>query len=141
MVHTLRQCWVMACGLALVMVSSNLEAQGSSVAVSGPPPPTDPPIVTRPEVRSGPTRDQIAAAMQPTARVIHQNGYATVSCRVAATGTAEDCQLEQESPTGRGFGPAAMKMTSLFRLRPKTVDGVPQDDGSITFVVVFPAQR
>jgi len=133
-----RRCSVTAC-LVLAATSSSLAAQAAPGSEQGRPP-TDPPRVTHPDIRKWPTPDQISAALPLQARAVATSGYVTVSCRVTAAGTANECRVNQETPTGVGFGNAALTITSLFVLRPKTIDGIAQDDGYITFVVVFPSR-
>ncbi len=43
-------------------------------------------------------------------------GRTTLQCRVATTGAMTGCDVLNESPTGFGFGDAALAMTPLFRV-------------------------
>jgi periplasmic protein TonB len=46
-----------------------------------------------------------------------------MECRVMAQGTVNNCVVLRESPTGYGFGDAALASTRYFKLNPRTVDG------------------
>ncbi len=65
------------------------------------------------------------------------NGRATISCTVTAKGTLEGCRVVAENPADYGFGDAAIKLSRLFRMKPKTLDGAPVDGGAITVPIVF----
>lgn len=46
-------------------------------------------------------------------------GRALVQCKFDELGTLHDCTAIAEEPKGFGFGPAAMRMTALYKARPK----------------------
>lgn len=54
-----------------------------------------------------------------------QKGEATVHCVATATGALVNCWVQQEAPTGWGFGDAALKILQHARLKPLTADGDP----------------
>jgi hypothetical protein len=45
--------------------------------------------------------------------------------------------VTSETSTGLGFGTAALKLSTYFRMRPKMVDGRPVDDGEVTVPINF----
>ena len=51
-------------------------------------------------------------------------GLVRLECTVTPDGLASDCEILAEQPTDQGFGPAALKLSRLFRFRPATKDGV-----------------
>jgi hypothetical protein len=57
------------------------------------------------------------------------SGWAVVQCRIRADGLLKDCKLLGESPTGLQFGEMSLRMSRLFRVRPKSaeVDLLPGD--------------
>jgi len=59
------------------------------------------------------------AAKTPTPR----EGYADLRCTVSITGTMTNCSVPAENPKGYGFGAAALKMSSIFKVKPRTSDG------------------
>lgn len=68
-------------------------------------------------------------------------GRATLSCTVTAKGSLENCSVVSENPADYQFGEAAMKLSRLFRMKPKTLDGAPVDGGQITIPIVFTVPR
>jgi TonB family protein len=58
-------------------------------------------------------------------------GHVVLVCQVAANGTAENCNVESESPPGLRFGYAAMRLTRIFRFRPTMRDCQPIEGGKI----------
>jgi TonB family protein len=69
------------------------------------------------------------------------NGRATVSCVATEGGALDGCSIESEGPAGYGFGDAALKLTKLFQMKPKTVDGSPTPGGQVTFPIAFEVPR
>jgi protein TonB len=56
---------------------------------------------------------------------------------VRADGKLESCNVTSEDPSGLGFGAAALKMASLFQMKPETRDGEPVAGASVTVPIVF----
>ena len=65
------------------------------------------------------------------------SGAATIACVVRASGALRDCRLVAETPPGYGFGDAAMRLSSLFKMRPQTMDGVPVEGGEVRIPINF----
>jgi protein TonB len=65
------------------------------------------------------------------------SGRATISCTVNARGALDGCNIISEDPSDMGFGDAAMRMSKLFRMRPKTTDGQPVDGGTVRIPLRF----
>lgn len=68
---------------------------------------------------------------------MNTEGRATISCTVTAKGTLESCEVQAEEPADMGFGEAALRMSKLFRMRPKTQDGAPVEGGSVRIPIRF----
>ncbi|MDZ4320415.1 MAG: energy transducer TonB [Phenylobacterium sp.] len=64
-----------------------------------------------------------------------------LSCQVTARGTLEGCSVVEESPADQDFGAAAMRMTRLFRMRPRTADGAPVEGGTVRIPITFRLPR
>lgn len=47
------------------------------------------------------------------------------------------CVIIEESPAGYGFGSAALKLSSRFKLKPMERDGVPVSGGTIKIPMRF----
>ena len=71
------------------------------------------------------------------AQNLSKPGRATLSCRVTATGTLTGCSVVSEDPADFGFGQAAMRLSKLFKMRPKTADGRPVEGASVTIPIRF----
>jgi hypothetical protein len=70
-----------------------------------------------------PTADEIAAVYPREALEAHQGGTATMVCTVQADHTLV-CEVVSETPEGRGFGDAALRLVPTLRLDPDSVGGV-----------------
>jgi TonB family protein len=66
-----------------------------------------------------------------------RGGRAKLSCKVMATGSLTRCSIVEETPKDYGFGEAALSLSKLFRMKPKTIDGKPVGGGAITIPIVF----
>ena len=64
-------------------------------------------------------------------------GRATISCSVTAKGTLESCSVISEEPADQEFGSAAMRMSKLFKMKPKSLDGAPVDGGTVRIPLRF----
>ena len=66
-----------------------------------------------------------------------QEGRATISCKVTASGNLTGCSIVSESPKGAGFGSAAMQLSRLFRMSPRTVNGEATEGGTVRVPITF----
>jgi protein TonB len=106
------------------------------VAAPAPPPPRAT-VITNPDWTSRPNADDLAKYYPERASRLNVNGRAEISCTVTAKGTLTDCSAVSEDPSDQGFGEAAMKMSHLFKMRPKTRDGAPVDGGTVRIPIRF----
>lgn len=60
------------------------------------------------------------------------SGRAILDCDVNANGWLTDCRAADETPVGYGFGDAAVKLSSLFRMKP---DAVPEPRRAVVPVI------
>lgn len=96
---------------------------------------------------SGGTRERFlrGPSMAELARVAPRGGPdRTVSvrmrCRIRTDSRLEDCRVENESPAGLGYGPAALASAGFFRFQPPTEGGRPVEGRDVIVGVEFPAR-
>ncbi|MBJ7319698.1 MAG: energy transducer TonB, partial [Brevundimonas sp.] len=118
-----------------------VEYTGPPVNIPGPPPPPAPPAPARPAVVTS-----VAWSRQPQPEFPEraqergiEGGTVTLLCTVAANGTPTNCSVVSETPSGAGFGQAALRSMRSARFSPGTVDGVAQG-GQARFTVRFRLQ-
>ena len=95
--------------------------------------------IIQPRWLAKPDGDDIARVYPERAQRLNQSGRAVVRCHITAQGKLVDCEVIQEEPLGFDFGKAALKLTPLFHLRPRTVDGIPDptEGATITIPITF----
>lgn len=96
-----------------------------------------PSIVTNPDWTRKPSGEEFAHYYPEAAQRANLSGRAVLKCEVAADGALDTCTVPEESPTGAGFGEAALKLSSLFKMRPTTKDGVPVRGGTVHIPIRF----
>ncbi len=72
-----------------------------------------------------PSSDDILAVWPTGALKQGISGEAIINCAVTNQGAVSDCVVTEETPTGLGFGAAAIALTPQFRMKPATWKGVP----------------
>ena len=95
------------------------------------------PVVVTPAWRSTPSADDIAAVYPQAAARSGTSGRAVISCLVSADGTLGGCAVAEESPTAQGFGEAALKLQTKFRMRPKSWEGLPLTGTRVNIPIRF----
>lgn len=88
---------------------------------------------------SAPTGAQIAR-LHPTRSGRRESGEARVACRIRLDTRLDQCRVVSETPSGRGFGPAAVSAAALYRFQPPSRDGRPFE-GETVLVVTWPEGR
>lgn len=101
------------------------------------PPVTRPSVITNPDWARRPSGDDIARYYPDRAMRMNVEGRATISCSVTAKGTLENCEIVSEDPADQDFGTAAMRLSKLFKMKPKTADGAPVDGGTVRIPIRF----
>lgn len=48
-----------------------------------------------------------------------------------------DCMVDQEAPSGLGFGQAALRLMPRFKMQPTTRDGSPVEGGVVRLPIQF----
>ena len=94
-------------------------------------------VITRPEWAQLPTGDDMAHYYPERAQREGASGRAVLTCNITAQGLLSGCTAKDETPGDYGFDKAALALSTLFRMKAKTVDGKPVDGGTITIPIVF----
>jgi protein TonB len=100
------------------------------------PPPPRPTVISNPDWIHVPNGDDFAQYYPERASRMSIGGKAVLHCHVSAQGTL-NCTVLSEDPPDQEFGSAALKMSRLFKMRPKTRDGAPTDGGEINVPIRF----
>jgi TonB family protein len=137
--------WKLVTGLVVVVLA--LAAGGLAalkILADGPtpPPPAAAPddraaAITNPDWATLPNADDMSKYYPEVAGMKGLAGKATIRCVVKADGSLSGCVVESDSPRGVGFGNAALRMSGVFRMKPKTRDGAPVEGGKVRIPVVF----
>ena len=100
-----------------------------------------------PPVRTGaswvfkPGTPELAPYNPPRARNEFVTGQAILNCRVLRGGKVADCRVIHEAPRLYGFGRAALAASSLFVLKPPTINGEPDEIRRVEIPVTFNNHR
>ena len=113
------------------IATTGLDGEAGAASGSG-----DAPVITTPaRWIEKPGDDDIAAAFPDEAK--ETSGRAVVQCAISAQGEPSNCSVQSETPTGSGFGQAALGLARKFKFKPKTLNGVAVDGGVATIPVHF----
>jgi TonB family protein len=94
-----------------------------------------PVVITTPDWLRLPKPDELRNYMPVGA--MHTGGRVVLHCIVTDRGLMDSCKTSQETPPGNEIGSAALAMTSLFVMRPMTIDGLPVGGSEINIPVKF----
>jgi TonB family protein len=94
-------------------------------------------IIQNPDWQVPLTAAQVAAARPKSTK----EGHVVVDCVVTVAGDLDACKVAKESPTGAGFGEAALKLATLIKMKPQTLDGVPRGGAPVSIPFAWPSLR
>lgn len=95
------------------------------------PKPKAPPVITRPQWLRQPNGADFTNFYPPQALEAGIEGHSAMECTVKADGTLFGCHITSNSPSGKGFGSAELRLASRYKMRPQTEDGTPVEGGKV----------
>ena len=95
------------------------------------------PSITQPYWIRKPNGNDISRVYPREAERDNRGGRATIQCSVGEDGKLSSCTIMAEAPSENGFGPAAIRLAPLFKMRPMARDGVPVKGGVVRIPVLF----
>ena len=107
---------------------------------AGPAPPVPQPkpsVITNPDWAALPSGKDMADFYPPSATRNEIEGRATIECHINSAGLLFECHVLDEQPLGEGFGVAALALSTKFKMRPATRNGVAVDGGIVRFPIRF----
>lgn len=96
-----------------------------------------PSVITNPDWLSRPNGEQVEQSYPPLPLTMNIEGRVVISCDVDAGGALQGCVPVLETPEGLGFGGAAVSLSHLFHMKPKTLDGAPVGGGTVRIPIRF----
>ena len=96
-----------------------------------------PPVITEPDWAELPSSEALAENYPKIGLLLDLEGYAQIACAVTVQGRLTDCTIDAETPRDMGFGAAAKRMSTAFRMKPQTVDGQPVAGGTVRIPIRF----
>jgi TonB family protein len=94
-------------------------------------------VIGTPDWVRKPTGEQMAKYYPKAASDAGKEGFATITCRVRADGTLRACKVIKQQPGRYGFGEAALKLSSTFRMRARDEYGRPTAGGRVNIPIKF----
>ncbi|HEX4301602.1 MAG TPA: TonB family protein [Rhizomicrobium sp.] len=101
------------------------------------PPTTDGSVITDPVFTQQLSLDDVAKAYPEAARSAGVSGSVVVQCSAETDGSLSNCATVSETPTGYGFGDAAIQLMGIVRLAPQSAGGVAVAGGVVRLSVPF----
>src|SRR5262249_42405562 len=94
-------------------------------------------VITNPDWLRRPNGDDMATYYPPRASDLGKEGRVMIKCTVSERGTVENCSVVSEDPEGLGFGGAALRLSKLFKMKPKTSDGQSVGGAEVSIPIAF----
>lgn len=84
-----------------------------------------------------PTADDVQETYPAAAEKARLAGKVLLNCDVGAGGAVVGCIAKEETPTGQGFGDAAVRISKGFRMNIWTDEGLPTVGGKVTIPITY----
>lgn len=88
-----------------------------------------------------PTDDDIAKALRQANTPAGAIGHTKMTCGIGPTGQMSGCQLTSETPAGKGYGEATLKLADHFKITTETQFGFSTVGWTITIPMNFVPPR
>jgi TonB family protein len=111
--------------LALLAAAGALAMVGAAWAGAPSGRTTDEPLAKDPDWLATPSFEERAKAYPKAALDAGVGGETLMRCNVQPDGGLAGCVLASETPSGMGFGPAALALADRFRMKPEAVPPAP----------------
>ena len=98
---------------------------GLAIAVGGALEGAEPTLLSPPDWVDKPTPRDLRGAWPREAFLHGMGGRADIDCRVELNGRLDDCEVVRETPSGFGFGAAALSLAPRLRFTPALTDKGP----------------
>jgi TonB family protein len=85
------------------------------------------PSHTNPDWLVRPTPEELARVYPRAAAAKGVGGRAVLTCTVDVDGYLSECVVDSDTPSGAGFGNAALEITAYMRFLPMTDYGIPHE--------------
>jgi TonB family protein len=93
--------------------------------------------IGKPDWVTRPTADDLKIYYPKAAENAGKEGMVVLDCRVRRDGGLRACKVRSQDPSDYGFGEAALKLSTTFRMRPKDEYGRSTAGGAVTIPIMF----
>ncbi len=118
-------------------VAAGLLAAALAGPASGQQRADDFPKPVQPEWEKRPTAMDISAVYPQRAANQEKSGQAIIKCLVIDDGLLGTCEVVSEQPAGYGFGTAALRLKSRFKIKSHTPDGAAVAGAFVNIPIIF----
>ena len=99
--------------------------------------PPRPSVISNPDWAHKPNGEDMQRYYPERASRMNVEGHVTLSCTVNSKGSLDGCSVVEETPENQDFGNSAIKLSKLFKMKPKTLDGAPVEGGTVRIPLSF----